>query len=96
MIADIAATLCVDQQQRYAIGFSWAASSAAAPAAATPSLTLAPIHNVLGIGGGHVLPDKFVANNGCTKISSQEPAVGESGANLSVSGAIFSFFSRLT
>ncbi|KAK4154128.1 putative feruloyl esterase C [Chaetomidium leptoderma] len=105
MIADIEAGLCVDQGQRYAIGFSWGGAMSYSIACSRAKvfrgvavisggvlsgcsgggdpIAYMGIHgvsdNVLGIDGGRGLRDKFVANNGCTKINPREPAAGSKG-----------------
>ncbi|KXX76779.1 putative feruloyl esterase C [Madurella mycetomatis] len=105
MIADIETGLCIDQRQRYAIGFSWGGAMSYSIACSrakvfrgvavisggvlsgcsggSDPIAYIGIHgvtdNVLGISGGRAMRDKFVANNGCTMISPQEPAVGSKG-----------------
>ncbi|KAH8645388.1 hypothetical protein BGZ60DRAFT_526413 [Tricladium varicosporioides] len=94
--------LCVNQGQRFAVGFSYGASMSFSIACSrakdfravavisggqlsgcsggTDSIAYLGIHGIsdatLPISGGHVMRDKFVANNGCTKITPQEPAAG--------------------
>lgn len=94
--------LCVNQGQRFAVGFSYGASMSFSIACSraksfravtvisggqlsgctggTDPIAYLGIHGVsdgtLPISGGRVMRDKFVANNGCTKITPQEPAPG--------------------
>jgi poly(3-hydroxybutyrate) depolymerase len=102
MITDLENNLCVDESQRFAIGFSWGGAMSYSIACSRASvfrgvavisggvlsgcdggsdpIAYLGIHgisdNVLAISGGRQLRDKFVANNGCTQQSPQEPSPG--------------------
>jgi poly(3-hydroxybutyrate) depolymerase len=95
-------SLCVNQGQRFAVGFSYGGSMSYSIACSlasdfravaviaggqlsgcsggTAPIAYLGIHGIsdgtLGIAGGRTLRDRFVANNGCTKISPREPAAG--------------------
>jgi len=94
--------LCVNQGQRFAVGFSYGGSMSFSIACSrakdfravavisggqlsgcsggTDPIAYLGIHGIsdgtLSISGGRVMRDKFVANNGCTKITPREPAAG--------------------
>jgi len=94
--------LCVDQGQRFAVGFSYGGSMSFSIACSrakdfravavisggqlsgcsggSDPIAYLGIHGIsdgtLPISGGRVMRDKFVANNGCTKINPSEPATG--------------------
>jgi len=94
--------LCVNQGQRFALGFSYGGAMSFSIACSrakdfravavisggqlsgcsggTDPIAYLGIHGVsdgtLNIAGGRTMRDKFVANNGCTKINPAEPAAG--------------------
>lgn len=102
MIAQIEDALCVNQQARFAMGFSYGGAMSYSLACSRPNVfrgvavmsggqlsgcsggtspvAYLGIHgvsdNVLGIGGGRSLRDRFVANNGCTATNPREPSPG--------------------
>lgn len=102
MLTELDNNLCVNQQQRFSIGFSYGGAMSYSLACSrankfrgvavisgaqlsgcsggTSPVAYLGIHgvsdNVLNIGSGRGLRDKFVQNNGCTKINPSEPAAG--------------------
>jgi poly(3-hydroxybutyrate) depolymerase len=94
--------LCVDQGQRFVVGFSYGVSMSFSIAGSrakdfravavisggqlsgcsggTDPIAYLSIHGVsdgtLPIAGGRTMRDRFAANNGCTKITPNEPAAG--------------------
>ena len=102
MVKAVESELCVNQKQRFSIGFSYggpmsysiACSRAkdfrgvavisggvlSGCAGGNDPIAYMGIHGIsdgtLNIAGGRGLRDKFVANNGCTKMSPKEPSAG--------------------
>jgi poly(3-hydroxybutyrate) depolymerase len=100
MIRRIEADLCVDETQRFSLGFSYGGAMSYALACARPDVFRAVIAiavpgPVSGCSGGtgsvayfgiqgvtdsmpnaRSMRDRFVANNGCSSLSPQEPASG--------------------
>jgi poly(3-hydroxybutyrate) depolymerase len=80
MRKQIEGDLCVNETQRFSMGFSYGAGMSYSIACARDPVAYLGIHGIgdstLNISGGRQLRDRFVKNNGCQAQSPKEPSSG--------------------